>query len=111
MAKRHRYRKDFGYRVIHDSTWAMAMHEGLSKVKGPFDKLPERKRRNRYKSLLNKHCPVCRQPLRMAVERSGDIAVWCGDARCKRTAANSGATGSSLPEALHNFFRMMESQK
>ena len=54
---------------------------------------------------------ACRQPLRMAVKGSGDIAVWCEYARCKRTAANNGATGSNLPEALHKFFRMMESRK
>jgi hypothetical protein len=38
MAKKPHSRNDFGYRVFHDSTWAMTMHEGLSKVKGPFDK-------------------------------------------------------------------------
>jgi len=111
MAKRFHYPKDFGNRVIGDSSEAMADYKGHLKVHGPFDKLPERKRRNRYRILPNKHCPVCRQPLRMAVDGSGDIAVWCGYARCKRTAANNGATGSSLPEALHKFFRMMESRK
>ncbi len=43
MPKRRHNRKDFGYRVIHDSTWAMAMHEGRSKVHGTIGHRLEKK--------------------------------------------------------------------
>lgn len=55
-------------------------------------------------------CPNCRRPLKSEPAKDGAVTVWCPNGRCLSDAAQAGATGSTVEQAVGRLIEAVDGE-
>jgi hypothetical protein len=53
-------------------------------------------------------CPTCRRPLRSEPGKAEAVAVWCPHSQCRSKAAEDGAEGATVEQAVGRLIEAVE---